>query len=606
MIFDSIGHLSFQIFNRLKGGIAKSLSLCVIIVIVLLALFNDGGVSNRQTQSTSASFSSSHSLELEVINVNSVIARQFNLKSVAGVLVNTAPTGTIKRLLGLRRGDIILKYNNVTVRSANHLASLMYQSHAGQVVTFLVSRKGRIFSTSAKIPQRADNGLLNPRRRDIFVAIAILGLIFTALFLNLINRTVCVTLGAVLMLVAGSFFGFYDQTKAFDSIRMSPILIFIGMSIFAIFLESLRFFDYVAKKMIVHTKADVIKVVFGLCLMTYFFSLFVNNLSTILVIIPITLYVSRGLNINPIPVVVAEIISSNIGGASTMIGDFPNMLISMSTGLIFFDFLIFMTPICFVLLLSLFWYMRRFEFIQKKNIKSPTLKKGFIKKMEEQILTIEVDWACVKKVLFILSCVIVGFMVLPFFRIKTATIALAGGFILLALENKKARGVLKKIRFTDVIFFISLFIIVGGALYSGLLKGITDIIVSLSVGNKMLYLILLIWGAAFFTAFLNAGPATVFFIPIVTHSHFAGSSDLVWWALSLGVLAGSSATITGATAGIVTQTILDEYNSVELKGKDRFLLTFSKYNRKGIPIALMFLVISSIYIIFLSTVPGVK
>lgn len=592
-------------FGKLKYDRVKKLCMVIVILIVLAALFDSRKVPNPQTLSRLASGSTSSTLELKVVNVNPVIARQFNLKNVSGVLIEAVPKGTARRRLGLKRGDIILKYNNVRVESVSHLGHLMLGSHAGGTVTFMISRKGRVFSVSAKIPQSAGTDFFFSRVRDKFVIVVILILIFSALFSNLINRTVCVTLGAVLMLVVGSIFGFYDQIKAFDSIRMSPILIFIGMSVFSIFLESLRFFDYVAKKMIVRMRAEATKIVFTLCFMTYVFSLFVNNLSAILVIVPITLYVSRGLGINPVPVVIAEIIASNIGGASTMIGDFPNMLISASTGLVFFDFLIFMAPIGLILLLSLFWYMKQFEFIQKRR-KSPTLEKEFLKKMEKEVSSMEVNWPSVKRALFILACVIVGFIVLPFLRIEPATIALAGGFILLALENKSAKEILKKVSFTDVLFFISLFIIVGGALYSGLLKSISDIIISLTLGNKMLYLILLMWIAAFFTAFLNAGPATVFFIPIVMHSPFAGFSDIVWWALSLGVLAGSSATITGATAGVVTQTILDEYNSLGLNGKDKFLITFRSYSQKGIPIALMFLMISSIYIVFLCSIPGVK
>ena len=104
--------------------------------------------------------------------------------------------------------------------------------------------------------------------------------------------------------------------------------------------------------------------------------------------------------------------------------------------------------------------------------------------------------------------------------------------------------------------------------------------------------------------FLNAGPSTVFFIPIVLHTQLTATSDITWWALSLGVLAGSSATILGATAGIVTQTMLDERSVQEKGAQER--LTYLNYSSRGIPIALMFLVISSLYIVFLNSIPGLK
>ena len=115
---------------------------------------------------------------------------------------------------------------------------------------------------------------------------------------------------------------------------------------------------------------------------------------------------------------------------------------------------------------------------------------------------------------------------------------------------------------------------------------------------------MLMWTAAFFTAFLNAGPTAAFFLPIVMQSSFTGFSDLVWWALSLGILAGSNSTITGATAGVVTQTLLDEYDAMQTNVKDKYLLTFKNFSQRGVPIALMFLVLSSIYIATLSSIGG--
>jgi Na+/H+ antiporter NhaD/arsenite permease-like protein len=576
----------------------NKLVITIIFIIAAVALFNWLPLDIVDTPKTPFGVGA-NALEIDAMNVNHVIARQFNLPSVSGVLVNETPTGRARKTLDIKRGDVILEYNNTSVHSVGHLAYLMSQRRPGDTVTFQISRNGKIFSTSAKMPRAAEIAdVYNTTTFSIVIVLVILILTFSALFFNLLDRTVTVVMGAAFMLIWGSLFGFYDQAKAFDSIRMSPILIFIGMSVFSIFLERLKFFDYVAKNTIVKMKGDTIKVVFALCSITYLFSLLVNNLSTIMVMIPVTLYVCRGLNLNPVPVVIAEIVSSNIGGASTMVGDFPNMMISSSTGLEFFDFIIFMLPVCFILLLCLFLYMKRFGFTDKKKRSSAAMKKASLQRLKDEVENLDVDWLSVRRVLIILAFVILGFMVLPVFRIKPATIVLTGCFILLAIENKQAAEVIKKIGLADIIFFMALFILVGGALHSGLLKSISNFIVTLSAGHKMLYLILLMWTAAFFTAFLNAGPATVLFIPVVMHSHFAASSDIAWWALSLGVLAGSSATITGATAGIVAQTMLEESDLNENKGR----FTFRVYSTHGLPIALMFLIISSVYIAFLCSV----
>lgn len=604
MAIDFKQYLKPDNMKKIRKALSKELIVGCVLVVILIALFGGNTTTNVKNMPETVSISGASAIELSVVNVNPIIAREFNLPNVSGVLVNDTPKGTARKIIGLRRGDMVLKYNNVEVQSVSHLEYLMYHQQSGDTVNFLIWRNGRMFDLSARLPQSAGiKNIYNSTFLNIIIVLVILILTFTALFFNLIERTVCVVLGAAVMMVFGAIFGFYNQTKAFNSIDMSPILIFVGMSVFSIFLERLKFFDYISKKIIVRMKADVIKVVFALCIMTYVFSLFVNNLSTILVIIPITLYICKGLNINPVSVVIAEVIASNIGGASTMTGDFPNMLISSSTGLLFFDFLVFMAPICLVMLLFLLWYMKQFEFSKNKRRKSPIIEKEFLEKLEEDLSSMKIDWPAVKRVIIAVGCVIAGLMILPFFRIKPATIAFTGGAILLAIENKNAKDVLKRLNFADIIFFIALFIIVGGALHSGLLKGISDIISSLSMGNKMLYLIILMWTAAFFTAFLNAGPATAFFIPIVLHAHFAAFGDIVWWALSLGVLAGSSATITGATAGIVTQTIIEENRFL---GIETDLLTFGNYSKKGVPIALMFLVISTVYILFLCSIPGIK
>jgi len=579
--------------------------LIIVAIIILTAIYFNTHTWDRGGQPQHVSIQGFGVLNVHVTNVNPIIARQFKLPMVTGVLVNDTPQGTARRLSGLKRGDIILKHNNIPVQSTVHLGHLMSQDQPGDHVTFLIWRNGKTVSQSMKIPQTAKPiDISNPNVMRLSAVLIILFLTFTALFLNLINRTVCVVLGAVLMMVSGSVLGFYNQTQAFSSIYMSPLMILIGMSIFSIYLEDLKFFDYVAKNILVKLKADTEKVALTLTFLSYFFSLFVNNLTTILVMVPITLALYRELKINPVPVVIAEVIASNVGGASTMIGDFPNMLISSATGLLFVDFLIFMAPMCIILLVALCWYMKKFEFSKMEKIKSVQLQMSFLKKLETEVHEMDIDWASVKRGIAILFSVIAAFIILPVFGIKSATIALGGGFILLALDNSRAVNVLKKISFQDFIFFIALFIIVGGALHSGLLQGISEALQTFSGGNRTVYLVSMMWTAAFFTAFLNAGPSAAFFLPIVMQSPFAGFSDLVWWALSLGILAGSNSTITGATAGVVMQTILDEHDNKQTKIEDKYHLTFSNFSQRGIPIAIMFLMLSSVYIAVLSNIAG--
>ena len=436
----------------------------------------------------------------------------------------------------------------------------------------------------------------------MFVSLVIILMTFTMLFMNLFNRTVCVTLGAVLMLIAGSLLGFYNQSEAFDSIHMSPIFVLIGMSIFAIFLEDLKLFEYLAKRMVLSMKGDRVRIIFALCILTAIASAFMNNISIILIVVPITIYVSRGLHFDPVPVVIAEVISSAVGGNMTPIGDFSNMLMATSAGLNFVDFIVYMGPICAILLAVFLWYMWFFEFRHLRRLKTSNTESLFLKTVQEDVDNIVLDWPAIKRVLFVLGSVLVAFIVLPFFKVHLAPIAMGGGFILLAIENQKAKDVIKKISLTDILFFVALFLIVGGALYSGLLKIISDMLTAASMGNQLLYVLILMWASAIFCALMNSGPATAFLVPIIVSSGVADFTDMIWWAINLGSIAGSCACISGASAGVISQTIVDDLYTNSMEAKNRPALTFASYSRRGLPTAFIFLVLSSVYIVILSLI----
>ncbi|MBF0384270.1 MAG: PDZ domain-containing protein [Candidatus Omnitrophica bacterium] len=590
--------------GRRRGGFPfLETGIALVVIVVLMALFFDRKNMPQQGSSRVAQIGGSSALEFDVLTVNPIIAKDFNLPYAAGVLINSAPTGAARRLIDLRRGDVIMQFNNVNIESANHFAFLMSNTKPGDNVTFVISRNSRNLTVTGKIPAETGIDIFGTTGIGVFTALVIIIITFTMLFMNLFNRTVCVTLGAVLMLVAGSALGFYRQSEAFDSIRMSPIFVLVGMSIFSIFLEDLKFFEYIAKRLLLVMRGEKLKIIMTLCILTAVASAFMNNISIMLIIVPITIYVARGLGFDPIPVVISEIISSAIGGNMTPVGDFSNMLIATTAGLTFLDFIMYMLPIGAIFMVVFLGYMWFFEFRYIKKSKLSGLEKAFLKKVEIELEEMPMDWPAIKRVLFVLGSVIVAFFILPIFKVHLAPIALGGGFILLAIENHKAKDVIRKISLMDILFFIALFLIVGGALYSGLLEIISNILSGLSMGNQVAFILLLMWFMAVFTSFMNAGPATAFFIPIIMSSGYADFTDVIWWALNLGSIAGSCACITGASAGIISQTLVEDLYPNRVDGKSREGLSFANYSRRGIPAALMFLVIASIYIVILSMLP---
>jgi Na+/H+ antiporter NhaD/arsenite permease-like protein len=359
---------------------------------------------------------------------------------------------------------------------------------------------------------------------------------------------------------------------------------------------------------------------------------------------PMVLSLSKYLDCNPKPFLISMIIASNLGGASTMIGDFPNMLIGTETGLPFYQFTSYMLPVCLLELLVLLVYLR---IAQSSIVKTaaplhsltadgypsfeppdedfPELadragsNNSFLYTIKQSLPRAIKSRDALRRGLIILAIVIAGFLTSDFMNWSPAVIALAGGIIALAFGGCEPFSLLQKVSVKDILFFSGLFVLVGAAEASGALSYISGAIVGLSFGNTLVLCLLLMWAGAFVTCFLNAGPTTALFLPIVLSFKSAAPHSLYWWSLSLGVCAGSSGTLVGATAGSVTATMIDKFikkqdeftddASDEVLGgdssnsnstdEDRYgltELTFKEYASLGLPIMVIFLLISSVYI----------
>jgi Na+/H+ antiporter NhaD/arsenite permease-like protein len=278
-----------------------------------------------------------------------------------------------------------------------------------------------------------------------------------------------------------------------------------------------------------------------------------------------------------------------------MVGDFPNMLISSETGIGFNEFIIFMMPICLILLgvLLIFLKLKIGVFAvddQKKAIRSGIRPHRFTYR----------DRKALRRVAFVLCHVIFLFIISQKISLNPSAIALFGGLSLFLFSGIDRRTMVSRAGFNDILFFIGLFMMVGGLEASGLLLYISKGITTLAFGKPWLLCLILMWSAALLTAFLNAGPTTALFFPIVLGFGLMPPQHIIWWALSLGVLAGSSATIFGATAGPVSATLVENYSSqygLSLSGGNT--LTFGQFAKIGVPVMLLFLSVSSVYVTYL-------
>lgn len=429
----------------------------------------------------------------------------------------------------------------------------------------------------------------------ILILLLTSGFMFYLFYRHTAKRTLIVLAFAAIMVVMGTVFGIYGPVDAFLAIKFDTLALLLGMAIISGVLEEAGFFARVAYRMYDYSGGSVTRILVLMSLLTYVLSLFANNLSTILVVVPMTLQLASISGFDPKPVVIAEIIASNLGGASTMIGDLPNMLISAETGIGFSRFIVFMTPICLVLLSVMLLYFKTRVGLPG-NLHVP---QGFSGKMSRPRLTGSQRWTIRRGIFVLCHCT----LLLTFSEITSlnvSAIALLAGMSVFLFCGVDRGKVLQRIGFNDLLFFTGLFVVVGALEASGLLEYLSKGMVVLSMDRPWLLCLILMWTSAFMAAFLNAGPTTLLFFPIVMSFTAVPPHHIIWWALSLGVLAGSSATIFGATAGPVAVSLVERFCSkrrVHLMGGDA--LTYEHFLEIGLPMMLIFLGLSSIYIVLL-------
>ncbi len=409
---------------------------------------------------------------------------------------------------------------------------------------------------------------------------------FGALAFNLLGRLTIVALGAVGAIAIGIAWRFYVPIDAFRYVggKLDTLVLIAGVGAVTALVEASGWFERVATRIVATARSDRRRVFVRLCIATYLLSMFVNNLATILVMIPVSLRVAEELDLDPVALVLGEVIASNLGGASTMIGDFPNMLIASETGLPFHGFLIYLAPIAALELAVLLWYLAPGSGDKARRVRrlAPAVLGGRSYRP-----------AMAQRGIAILALMLAGFLVCDWVGVPAPVVAGVAGASALVVGATHIRSVVANMRLEDMAFFLCLFVMVGAVAATGSLDGLADRLAGLGHRSPVLSVLALTWAAALLTCVFNAGPTTALLIPILASGlgGGAGSSDpVMWWALSLGVCAGSSATLTGATAGPVAASLLE---------RQGLSLSFGRFAQTGIPLMLLFLAISTTYLALL-------
>ena len=413
--------------------------------------------------------------------------------------------------------------------------------------------------------------------------IALIIFITTLIFVSLekINRTVIALSGALLFIILRIL----DQHEAFSAIDFNTIGLLTGMMVMVSIIKKTGLFQYLAIKISKLSQGKIFSLLFFLSITTGILSSVLDNVTTIILIVPVTLAICENLEISPVPLVLSEIFASNIGGTATLIGDPPNIIIGSAAQLSFMDFIINLTPFVLVLLVLLPFFISLFY---KKEI-TQNIEEGCAKveKFDEK-RAIE-DPLLLKKSLIVFFLTISVFVFHHNLGLEAATVALAGATLLLLISNIDPAETFLEVEWSTLFFFIGLFVVIAGVEKVGIIQWLSNKVISLTRGNLTLTTLVVLWISGISCAFINNISYTISIVPVIHNIGTATSFNLnpIWWALSLGACLGGNATFIAAAANLVGVNILK---------RQGWIVTFKEFFRVGFPIMLISIILSSVYL----------
>ncbi|MBM7645834.1 Na+/H+ antiporter NhaD/arsenite permease-like protein [Scopulibacillus daqui] len=432
---------------------------------------------------------------------------------------------------------------------------------------------------------------------QVTVAVIIFLLIYAIIITEKVNRAVIALLGAAVMII----FGIVDLHTAFTKhIEWDTITLLIGMMILVGITNKTGVFQYVAVKAAKAVKGEPVKILIALSILTAVGSAFLDNVTTVLLVVPVTFSITRILGVKPFPFLISEVLFSNIGGTATLIGDPPNIMIgSANKHLTFNVFLLNLAPVILIiaavtLIILYFIYRKQLNVSNEKKQQLLNLNENdFIKDRKLMIK------ACV-----ILLLTVVGFILHSFINsLEPATVAMTGASLLLLIGVKENHidEAFQSVEWVTIFFFGGLFVLVGGLVDVGVVKYLSSKALDLTNGNLTLTALLILWISGIASGTIDNIPYVATLIPLIQDmakgmgfSVHSPEINALWWALSLGACLGGNMTLIGASANVVVAGIAD---------KEGHGFSYMDFLKIGAPLTFIALIISTIYIYFRYLLP---
>lgn len=412
------------------------------------------------------------------------------------------------------------------------------------------------------------------------IAVAVFILAYAIIISEKVHRAIVALTGAVTIIVLGV----YSQAEAVAGIDFNTLGLLIGMMIIVAITRRSGVFEYLAIKCAKLAKGEPIRILVLLTLVTAILSALLDNVTTVLLIVPVTFAITDRLDVNPMPFLFCEIIGSNIGGTATLIGDPPNIMIGSATHLGFMDFLLNMGPVVIPTLAITVLIM---ILLYRKSLVCGEEEKRSVMEMNE--LEAIKEWNLLKKSLAVLALTIMGFFLHQALHLESATVALTGAMLLMLVTRLEPEEILLEIEWPTLFFFIGLFALVEGLVHVGVIEYLAQQALVLTSGNYTMTAFLIIWFAGLASAFVDNIPMVAAMIPLLKSiGQMTGMPmDPLWWSLALGACLGGNGTLIGASANVVVAGISE---------KRGVPISFMGFLKVGFPFMILSLIIATVYV----------